>query len=91
MIDTPPSTVDFRILGPLEILVDGAPQQMPGGNPKGVLAVLLINRNRVVPSAAIADSIWDGNSPDTYQAILQVYISTSGGRCAQRGSSPMRW
>ncbi len=76
MIDTPPSTVDFRILGPLEILVDGAPQQMPGGKPKGVLAVLLINRNRVVPSAAIADSIWDGNSPDTYQAILQVYIST---------------
>lgn len=76
MIDTPPSTVDFRILGPLEILVDGSARPMPGGKPKGVLAVLLINRNRVVPSAAIADSIWDGNSPDTYQAILQVYIST---------------
>ncbi|MGS0684142.1 BTAD domain-containing putative transcriptional regulator [Nakamurella sp. GG22] len=76
MIDTPPSEVDFRILGPLEILVDGSAQPMPGGKPKGVLAVLLINRNRVVPSAAIADSIWDGNSPDTYQAILQVYIST---------------
>ncbi len=76
MIDTPPSTVGFRILGPLEILVDGAPQPIPGGKPKGVLAVLLINRNRVVPSAAIADSIWDGNTPDTYQAILQVYIST---------------
>jgi DNA-binding SARP family transcriptional activator len=76
VIDSPPSTVDFRILGPLEILADGAPQPMPGGKPKGVLAVLLINRNRVVPSAAIADSIWDGNTPDTYQATLQVYIST---------------
>ena len=72
----PASTIDFRILGPLEIVVDGLVRQMPGGKPKAVLAVLLINRNRVVPSAAIADAIWDGNPPPTYPAILQVYIST---------------
>ncbi len=70
------STIDLRILGPLEIVVDGQVRQMPGGKPKGVLAVLLINRNRVVPSSAIADAIWDGEPPPTYPAILQVYIST---------------
>lgn len=68
--------VGFRLLGPLEILVDGRSQAMPGGKPKGLLAVLLINRNRVVPSEAIADAIWDGEPPAGYPAILQVYVST---------------
>lgn len=68
--------VGFRLLGPLEILVDGQSQAMPGGKPKGLLAVLLINRNRVVPSEAIADAIWDGEPPAGYPSILQVYVST---------------
>ncbi len=71
-----PATVDFRILGPLEVLVDGVPVSMPGGKPRAVLAVLLINRNRVVPSTAIAEAAWDGDPPPTFTAILQVYIST---------------
>ncbi len=71
-----PATVDFRILGPLEVLVDGRPMAMPGGKPRAALAVLLINRNRVVPSPAIADAVWDGDPPPTATAILQVYIST---------------
>ena len=72
----PEPEVDFRVLGPLEILVDGRSQAMPGGKPKGLLAVLLINRNRVVPSESIANAIWDGEPPSGYPAILQVYVST---------------
>ena len=68
--------VDFRLLGPLEILVDAAVQPMPGGKPKGVLAVLLINRNRVVSADSLADAIWDSEPPSAYQGILQVYMST---------------
>ena len=49
---------------------------MPGGKPKALLAVLLINRNRVVSSDSIADAIWDGEPPAAYQGILQVYVST---------------
>ncbi len=74
--DSGGSAVDFRILGPLDILVDGTSQAMPGGKPKGLLAVLLINRNRVVSADAIADAIWDGDSPASYLGILQVYMST---------------
>src|SRR6478752_3150285 len=74
--DSGGSTVDFRILGPLDILVDGTSRQMPGGKPKGLLAVLLINRNRVVSADSIADAIWDGDSPASYLGILQVYMST---------------
>jgi len=70
------ASVDFHILGPLDIVVgDGAPS-MPGGKPKALLAVLLINRNHVVSADAIADAIWDGQSPPSYLGILQVYMST---------------
>ena len=72
----PEPHIDFRLLGPLEILVDGVAQPMPGGKPKGLLAVLLINRNRVVSADSLADAIWDSEPPAAYQGILQVYIST---------------
>jgi DNA-binding SARP family transcriptional activator len=71
-----PVAVDFRLLGPLEILVDGVPQAMPGGKPKSLLAVLLINRNRVVSADSLADAMWDSEPPTAYQGILQVYMST---------------
>lgn len=73
---TDPASADFRILGPLDVLVDGATQAMPGGKPKALLAVLLIDRNHVVSADAIADAIWDGDTPASAPSILQVYMST---------------
>ena len=72
----PSAVVDFRVLGPLQVLLDGAPQPMAGVKPKAVLAVLLINRNRVVSSAGIAESIWNDDAPAAYSASLQVFMST---------------
>ena len=51
-------------------------QLMAGIKPKAVLAVLLINRDRVVSSAAIAEAIWNDNVPTAYTASLQVFMST---------------
>jgi DNA-binding SARP family transcriptional activator len=68
--------VDFRLLGPLEWRVGGVAQPMPGVKPRALLAVLLINRNRVVPSDAIADAIWNDDAPTAYPASLQVFVST---------------
>jgi len=61
---------------PLQVRSDGMPQLMAGIKPKAVLAVLLINRDRVVSSAAIAEAIWNDNVPAAYPASLQVFIST---------------
>ncbi len=78
MVDLPggPAVVDFRLLGPLEVTVDGVTQLLPGIKPKAVLAVLLINRGRVVSSSAIAEAIWNDNAPAGYSASLQVFMST---------------
>jgi len=70
------STLDVRLLGPLELRVDGRPLALPGGKPKALLAVLLVSRNRVVSSDSLADAIWDGDVPGTFLSTMQVHVST---------------
>jgi DNA-binding SARP family transcriptional activator len=68
--------LDFGVLGPLQVTVNG--QAVPLGTPKqcAVLALLLINRNRPVPRDSIINAIWDEDSPEA-DAIhnLHVYIA----------------
>ncbi|HOZ58546.1 MAG TPA: BTAD domain-containing putative transcriptional regulator [Nakamurella multipartita] len=68
-------TLDVRLLGPLELRLDGRPIPLPGGKPKAVLAGLLVSRNRVVPADSLADAIWDGEVPANFLATLQVHVS----------------
>lgn len=69
-------SLDFGVLGPLRVSVDGRP--MPLGTPKqrAVLALLLINRNRTVPRDSIVDAIWgdDANADATHN--LHVYVAS---------------
>lgn len=71
-----PATLDVRLLGPLELLVGGAPLPLPGGKPRALLATLLISRNRVVPADSLADAIWDGDVPASFLGTMQVHVST---------------
>ena len=44
--------VEFAILGPLEVRLDGAPAQIGGPKQRALLAMLLCNANRVVSRSA---------------------------------------
>lgn len=68
--------LDVRLLGPLELLVDGVPLPLPGGKPRALLASLLISRNRVVPADSLAEAIWDGDVPGSFLGTMQVHVST---------------
>ena len=47
--------MEFRILGPLEVIGDdGASVAVGGSRERGVLALLLLSANRVVPSERLA-------------------------------------
>lgn len=70
------AALDVRLLGPLELRVDGTPLPLPGGKPRAVLAALLVSRNRVVPADSLADAIWDGDVPANFLATMQVHVST---------------
>jgi DNA-binding SARP family transcriptional activator len=68
--------VDFRILGPLEVLDDegrrldlGAPRQ------RAVLAVLVVFVNQVVSVDRLIDELWGETPPSAATASLQAYVS----------------
>lgn len=68
-------SLDFGLLGPLQVSVDGRP--VPLGTPKqrAVLALLLINRNRVVPRDSIVDAIWADTAHADATHNLHVYVA----------------
>jgi DNA-binding SARP family transcriptional activator len=41
--------LEFRVLGPLEVVGDGGPVRLSGPRQRATLAVLLLSANRVVP------------------------------------------
>jgi DNA-binding SARP family transcriptional activator len=66
---------EFRLLGPVEAVVDGEAVSLPAAKPRALLAVLLLNRNRVVPVSELVDDLWSEEPPDTAVKALQVYVS----------------
>jgi DNA-binding SARP family transcriptional activator len=68
--------VEFRILGPLEILDDQG-QRLALGGPKqrALLAVLLLHAGQVVAVERLVDELWGEDPPDTAAHILQVYVA----------------
>ncbi|HEX4746359.1 MAG TPA: BTAD domain-containing putative transcriptional regulator [Gaiellaceae bacterium] len=67
--------MEFRILGPLEVRENGRAIEVGSTKPRALLAVLLLNANRVVSSDVLIASIWGDRPPETAAKALQVYVS----------------
>jgi DNA-binding SARP family transcriptional activator len=67
--------MDFRILGPLEVLEGERALDIGGHKQSAVLAMLLLAANRPVSRDALIDALWQEDPPETAQKALQVYVS----------------
>ena len=67
--------MEFRILGPLEVVGDSGPVALGGGKQRALLALLLLRANEVVSSDTLIDELWQGNPPETARKALQVLVS----------------
>jgi DNA-binding SARP family transcriptional activator/DNA-binding beta-propeller fold protein YncE len=67
--------MEFRILGPLEVVEDGRPVSIRRGKEQALLAYLLLHANEVVPSGRLIDALWDERPPPTASKILQNAVS----------------
>jgi DNA-binding SARP family transcriptional activator len=67
--------LEFGLLGPLEMSVDGA--LVPPGTPKqrAVLAMLLMNRNSPVGVDRLITALWEGHPPSGARASIHSYVS----------------
>ena len=67
--------MDFQILGSFEVLDDGAVVRIPAGRERALLALLLVNRGRVVSADAIVHALWGESPPGTAAKAVQGYVS----------------
>jgi DNA-binding SARP family transcriptional activator len=66
---------EFRLLGPVEAVVEGAPVQLAAAKPRALLALLLLQRNHVVSTERLIDELWADEPPARATKTLQVYVS----------------
>jgi DNA-binding SARP family transcriptional activator len=67
--------MEFRLLGPLEVRENGATIEIAAAKERALLAVLLLNANRVVSSDGLIEALWGERVPGTATKALQVYVS----------------
>lgn len=67
--------MDFRILGPLEVLADEAPVALGGVRQKGLLALLLLRANEPVAIDRLIGELWGEHPPAGAVKAVQVQIS----------------
>lgn len=67
--------IEFRLLGPLEVLADGRAVTFGGAKQRALLAVLLLEAGRVVSTDRLVDALWSGEPPATAVASLQNFVS----------------
>jgi len=69
------STVDVRILGLLDVRVDGKSVEIATRRQRALLVLLLLNVGRVVSAERLIDQLWDGAPPPQGAVTLRSYVS----------------
>jgi DNA-binding SARP family transcriptional activator len=67
--------MQFRLLGPLEVLRDGHALAVGGAKQRALLALLLLRANEVVSRDLLFDELWGDRPPGTAAHSLDVQIS----------------
>src|SRR3954466_10452614 len=67
--------LEFRILGPLEVIDDDRRIELGGARQRAVLAILLLHRGETVSVDRIVDLMWGERPPATAVKTVQVYVS----------------
>ncbi|MCT2582619.1 AfsR/SARP family transcriptional regulator [Actinophytocola gossypii] len=65
----------FCLLGPVQVLVGEHPVPMGGPGMRGVLAMLLLEPNQVVPLDRMVDVLWAHEPPASARTMVQGYVS----------------
>jgi DNA-binding SARP family transcriptional activator len=67
--------MDFRILGPLEVLDDGRTVTVAGAKPRALLAFLLLHANETLTADRLIDELWGERPPAGAAKNLQMQVS----------------
>jgi predicted ATPase/DNA-binding SARP family transcriptional activator len=80
-------SLEFRVLGPLDVRRGARSVAPAGGRRRSLLAMLLLDAGRVVPVERLVDGIWGYRPPSTAIGLVQTYVSLWR-RVLGEGASP---
>src|SRR4030088_3085711 len=69
----------IRLLGPVDLLRDGVPGDVPGRSLRTLLAVLSLRIDEVVSRDQLVEALWPGRAPATAVNTLQRHLSSLRG------------
>src|SRR4051812_12201972 len=67
--------MEVRVLGPIEVHVDGKDVTPTSPNQRTVLAVLSAHPDRHVSTDTLIDAVWGSNPPPSADRTLRSYVS----------------
>lgn len=67
--------VEFRILGPLEVVEHDQLLALGGPKQRALLAILLLHRGEVVSTERLSDELWGERPPASAAKTVQAYVS----------------
>lgn len=80
---------EFRILGPLEVIDDGAPIEIGRPKERAVLAMLAAEPGRAVSADRLIEGLWGDRPPATAIPTLRTYVSHLRAALADAGDSDL--
>jgi peptide/nickel transport system substrate-binding protein len=67
--------MEFRILGPVEVRLNGGPLALGGPKQRALLALLLLHANEVVSRDRLIDALWGERPPPSVNQSVDSYVS----------------
>ena len=67
--------LEFRLLGPLEVVGDDGPLPLGGLRQRAILAALLLRAGQIVPTERLVHDVWGEDAPRTATTALQNGIA----------------
>jgi DNA-binding SARP family transcriptional activator/tetratricopeptide (TPR) repeat protein len=77
--------VEFRLLGPLEVIVDGVPIEIGPRKRRAVLALLLHELGRTVSTNRLVDLLWPDAPPAGARSTVKAHVSRIRSTLRQAG------
>ncbi len=81
--------MEYRILGPLEVVDEGEPVPLGRLKERLVLAILLLHANELVARERLIDELWGESPPPTARKAVNGYVSQLRKALTRNGRDPI--
>jgi len=78
--------LEFRLLGPVEAVVDGRSVPLGGVKPQVLLVALVLARGHVVSTSRLVELVWHDDPPTSARSLIQTYVSKLRRALADHGA-----